>query len=284
MNSADERGDGLVVVQPKDRKGAHAPPSTGPADMARSNERLAGNVERLTLSNTALVASNRELASANTLLTGSNLDLTSSNAALANNGRLLTISNAALTASNDELGMFAHEMAHDLKEPIRGVRLLVRFVREDSAGALDKESVARLEQVDRLCHRALTMIDVLLEAARVGGAPMRPEPVCVVDLAAEAMEGLGALLQADGVSVDCDESARTGTAYVDRGLLTRALRNLIVNAIRHNNADKRSVRIGVRVRGDDGQGPLERQLTVTVTDNGPGIAPEDAHRLFRMFG
>jgi two-component system, chemotaxis family, sensor kinase Cph1 len=299
MNHDDEQGDGLVVVRPQgqqdprgDRAAVNATvtptptPQATPAagDMARSNERLTGNVERLTLSNTTLVTSNRELSAANTMLTGTNLDLTTSNAVLTTNGRLLTDSNAALTASNDELSMFAHEMAHDLKEPIRGVRHLVRFVREDSAGALDKESVARLEQVDRLCHRALTMVNVLLEAARVGGAPMRPEPIGVVELAAEAMEGLGALLQSGEVSVACDDSARTATAYIDRGLMTRALRNLIINAVRHNTASKKSVRIGARLRGDDGQGPQERQLTLTVADNGSGIAPEDAERLFRMFG
>jgi two-component system, chemotaxis family, sensor kinase Cph1 len=249
--------------------------------MTTSNQHLTGNVERLSASNASLSGANRDLSASNTLLSASNADLTQSNTDLSGSNRALTSSNSALHASNIELDMFAHVLAHDLKEPVRGIRLLAQFVREDNAGRLDAATVQRLLIIDQLCDRAVKMVNVVLEAARVGSTPLKQEPVSVHELAAEALQGIGALIDESGAEVKSEECCQHAFAYVDRVQMGRALRNLVTNGLRHNPAPGKSVTVNVRER-ESAEG-RDRQLTVTVTDNGPGISADDAQRVFQMF-
>ena len=93
------------------------------------------------------------------------------------------------------------------------------------------------------------------------------------DLAREIVASLDGLLRDRGVTATVEPGPDGADAHADRGQVSRALRNLVTNAIQHS-APGGSVRIGVsRASG----------VEVRVADVGPGIADEDVPYIFERF-
>lgn len=115
----------------------------------------------------------------------------------------------------------------------------------------------------------------LLEVLQGMTAERQPLAVERIDLAALALEATG-LLQARAseakVSFDVDGPPSLA-ALGDARSVTQILVNLIGNAVRHSPAGK-----VVRVHG-----AAEDGVSITVADDGPGIAPADQQRIFERF-
>jgi two-component system OmpR family sensor kinase len=163
---------------------------------------------------------------------------------------------------------FLADASHDLRTPVAGVIAAADSLLRDDPDRAERER--RLVAMVREARRAGRLVDDLLLMARLDGAdPQRELHRQPVDLAALAEE-----VAAAQRLLGADVSARTdGPAPVegDPEQLTRVLTNLADNARRE--ADH--VRLDVRRR--DGQ------VTVEVTDDGPGIASAERDRIFERF-
>jgi signal transduction histidine kinase len=138
----------------------------------------------------------------------------------------------------------------------------------DHPDGLDWTETARDVHADTL--RLARLTEDLLLLARLDGQPLRRKPT---DLAA-VCESVAARYATARVPVRT-EAADPGERCVvtgDQDALARLLVNLLDNAVRHAAS-----RVCVSVRADGGWAVL------TVTDDGPGIAPEDAERAFGRF-
>ncbi|WP_067450932.1 sensor histidine kinase [Actinomadura macra] len=174
----------------------------------------------------------------------------------------------ALEASRRELVAW---VSHDLRTPLAGLRAMAEAL-EDGVVA-DPGTVRRYHERIRVEVERLTeMVDDLFELSRIHAGALRlsRRRVGLADLVAEAVAGAEPLARAKGVRVHGD--VREGLpVQVDSGELGRALRNLVVNAIRHTPSDG-----AVEIIGEVRDG----EARVTVADACGGIPEEDLPRVF----
>jgi signal transduction histidine kinase len=166
-----------------------------------------------------------------------------------------------------ELRSFADVVAHDLNEPIAGIALLVGLL-ERRAEQPPPADVLR--QLRMSAERARDLIDGVLLYARAG--ELSTERVELGELMAEVAEDLGPSLEAAGAALEVGELPEVD---VDPRQLRRVLQNLLANAVKYR-----------------GEAPLRVELTalldsqewvVTMRDNGLGVEPDKATRIFDMF-
>jgi PAS domain S-box-containing protein len=185
--------------------------------------------------------------------------------------------NEELARSNRDLEDFAYIAAHDLKEPLRGIRLIVSFLEEDARGKLDEDANRRMAQLQELCGRMQVLLDSLLESARVSSSPLVLEDAELTSLVADGLQLAGARAQEAGVEVQIDPSVGGVRVCGDAQRLAQVFANLISNAIKYNEAVTR--RVQVRVDPPDRVG----MVTIAVADNGIGIPADKHEAVFRMF-
>jgi light-regulated signal transduction histidine kinase (bacteriophytochrome) len=74
----------------------------------------------------------------------------------------------ALSRSNSELDAFGHTIAHDLHEPLRGIRQYAEFIHEDYGEKLGEEGRGHLDSIRWLAKHSGDMVDGLLNYSRLG--------------------------------------------------------------------------------------------------------------------
>lgn len=181
---------------------------------------------------------------------------------------------ARLEASNAELERFAYVTSHDLKTPVRNISVLSEMLREDlveHGDALPRsEVVERLDQISDQAVRMTDLISGLLRYASADSASPGPEPVDLRQLLTQALTLAG---------VAPEEVTITGVwpaVSTSRLHLEQVLANLIGNAVAHHH-DRASLHLHCHAA------ITGARIVIEIADNGPGIAPEHAKRVFQPF-
>jgi PAS domain S-box-containing protein len=177
---------------------------------------------------------------------------------------------AKLESSNRELDQFAYVASHDLKAPLRAISHLATWISEDAQAVLPAASQEHLAKLHRRIKRMEQLLDDLLAYSRAGRMEYPPERVDVAALVKDIIETLA---PPSGFTVTVHEPMPTFVTA--RTPLETTLRNLIANAIKHHDRPDGHVHVTAQDEGD--------VVTFTVTDDGPGIAPEFHQRIFEMF-
>jgi len=173
-----------------------------------------------------------------------------------------------LYRSNQELDQFAYIASHDLKAPLRGLDNLVTWVYEDID---DKELVLEHVQMMRIrLHRMQTLLGDLLEYSRAGKVEQN---LSQVDINYMAQDLYLQSSPPETFKLELGEPIQPIETLATP--LAQALRNLINNAIKHNQQDKGIVKVTAQEQGDF--------ITITVEDNGPGIEAQFQEQIFEMF-
>lgn len=162
------------------------------------------------------------------------------------------------------------DVAHELRTPIAILRAQLEAV-EVGIESLSGATVRSLEdEVGRL-GRLVEDLGVL-SAAEAAGLSLQRLPVDLAEVADVAADRLESRFGAQGVAL----ARELATAFVlgDRGRLEQVVVNLL------SNAAKFSPQGGTVVLGVARSG---REAELTVSDEGPGIPPEEQHRLFERF-
>ncbi|MFE3839479.1 ATP-binding protein [Pseudogemmobacter sonorensis] len=146
--------------------------------------------------------------------------------------------------------------SHELRSPLARLRMAVDLSESDPSPARRDEIARNLTELDDLVG------EILLSSRLTHAMPSEPfRPLDLLALAAE--EAARAGLEVSGAPVEVPGDER---------LLSRAVRNLIQNALRHGMPP---VEITVGRRDD--------MADLVVRDHGPGIPAEDMHRIFEPF-
>jgi signal transduction histidine kinase len=167
-----------------------------------------------------------------------------------------------------ELRDYADVVAHDLREPISAMHLLVTVL-ERSAGEPPPEDVVGLLRAST--ERARELIDGVLDYARLG--ELKTERVELGCLLADVAEDLRPALDEAGGALAVDDDLPEVEA--DPRQLRRVLQNLVGNALKFRGEAPAQVRVSAA--------PDRREWVVTVRDNGPGVDPADSSRIFGVF-
>ena len=179
-----------------------------------------------------------------------------------------------LERSNAELEQFAHVASHDLSEPLRVVGGFVGLLQKRYQGKLDDDADRFIDATVSGVERMQALIDALLAYSRVGSGDLRMEAVDTGRVAAEAVRVQARRIQeAEGEVV----IGSLPTVAGDAVLLERVFQNLVSNAIKFR-ADGVAPRVAVTAeRSEFGIWHFR------VEDNGMGVPPEHAERIFGMF-
>ena len=186
-------------------------------------------------------------------------------------GVLLARRTMALQARAEQEAM-AREMvawvSHDLRTPLAGIRAMAEALEDDVAPDPSAYHRQIREEVDRLA----LMVDDLLALSRLQSGQLRVElaEIQLRDLVSDTIAGASALAHERRIELSghCDDAV---TAYVDESALSRALTNLVVNAVRYTPPDG-----AVHVEATSST----LGTVLRVTDTCGGIPEEDLPRVF----
>ncbi len=177
-----------------------------------------------------------------------------------------------LERSNAELEQFAYVASHDLKEPLRMVRSYVELLAQRYQDRLDSDANEFIQFAVDGARRMEELISDLLMYSRVGmrGQGFRPTSCgAVLD---DVLRNLAASIKESGAEVTHDPLP---TVMADPTQLLQLFQNLIGNAIKFRRDEPPRVHVAV-----EPDGGLYR---FSVRDNGVGIEPQSAARIFMIF-
>ncbi|MEU1484076.1 ATP-binding protein [Streptomyces sp. NPDC005752] len=187
---------------------------------------------------------------------------------------LLAEQTTELRRSNSELEQFAYVASHDLQEPLRKVASFCQLLEKRYGSVLDDRGRQYIDFAVDGAKRMQVLINDLLTFSRVGRVQQSWKPVDLDVALDRALSNLTLAVEDAGAVVAREEPLPE--LLGDSTSLTMVWQNLIGNAVKFRRADV-PCRITVGcVREDD-------VWHLTVADNGIGIAPEFADKVFVIF-
>ncbi len=164
--------------------------------------------------------------------------------------------------------------SHEIRTPLTSIRGFAEALR-DGVVPTEEKRLRYYEIIATESARLAQLVDDLFDVARLeaGQAELQLQEISVGSWLAEFAEGF---LHPDGVplALQMAPEAAQSRFYGDRSRLHQVLNNLVANAVRFSPPGE-PVRLEAAVEADE--------LEVRVIDRGPGLAPEEASRVFRRF-
>jgi len=183
--------------------------------------------------------------------------------------RTLQEQQATIQEQRDALEVFTRALAHDLKEPVRTMTSFARMIPRDG---LTEDARSHIHFVQSAADRMGLLIDSIFRYVQLDAAERAERsPVALRDVLREVRENLSPMIRGGGVTIEADALP---VVHASREQMTQVLQILIANAIVHNEGA-----ITVRVGAEERAG----QWWVSVRDNGRGIPPEHAEKVFLPF-
>ncbi|RMG87695.1 MAG: sensor histidine kinase, partial [Candidatus Dadabacteria bacterium] len=176
----------------------------------------------------------------------------------------------------EELQSLAHlggGLAHEIKNPLTTVRLLIESMVREARDGGQRIEVAR-QDLELLASQVAKIDEVLEEfVAYARPRPLRPGPVDLGDVVGAVVEAQAVAARERGVRLQAFPGP-PARVWADRQRLEQALTNLVANALAHSPPGG-TVRVGWS--GGDGR------FTLWVEDEGEGIPAEMRGRIFEPF-
>jgi light-regulated signal transduction histidine kinase (bacteriophytochrome) len=179
----------------------------------------------------------------------------------------------ALARSNADLQQFAYFTSHDLKEPLRTITSFAQLLAKRYEGKLDADADEFIRFIISGAERMDSLITALLTYSRV--INLQPVPFVPVEIQSTldwAMMNLQTLIEENKATIKNDELP---SVMGDRLQLVQLWQNLLGNAIQFRSEEPPQIHISAQRRDGD--------WLVGLTDNGIGIDPRHAQRIFGVF-
>ncbi len=191
-----------------------------------------------------------------------------------NMGRVVVMRDITHFKELDEMkSEFVATVSHDLRAPLtfmRGYATMLPMV-----GDLTEKQQEYLDKILTGIEHTGGLVEDLLNLGRVeAGVGLEKKPCHVGALVVEAVDSMRARAAAKGLVLRLESSDPAPVILGDVTLLRQAVANLVDNAIKYTPAGE-MVTVGLRA--------TDHEVSITITDTGIGIAPEDQVRLFEKF-
>jgi signal transduction histidine kinase len=188
------------------------------------------------------------------------------------NNAILQAHATELQRSNSELEQFAYVASHDLQEPLRKVASFTQLLQRRYSGKLDARADQYIEFAVDGAKRMQALINDLLAYSRVGRSDREPALVSSDAALTQARANLGEQIEETGATI---ETGHLPLVLAELPLLIAVFQNLLNNALKFSG--EKAPRVVVTVRRD------EPFWLFSFSDNGIGIEPEYAERIFVIF-
>jgi PAS domain S-box-containing protein len=177
-----------------------------------------------------------------------------------------------LARSNRDLEQFAYVASHDLQEPLRMVTNYIQLLARRYKGKLDSDADDFISFAVDGATRMWKLINDLLTYSRVGIQANKLEPIDCETVLKQSLDNLKVASEENRAIVTHDPLP---IVIADSLQLGQMFQNLIGNAIKFRGSEPPRIHISASRNGNG--------WTFSVCDNGIGIAPEHAERIFVMF-
>jgi light-regulated signal transduction histidine kinase (bacteriophytochrome) len=177
-----------------------------------------------------------------------------------------------LQRSNAELEQFAYVASHDLQEPLRKVASFSQLLQRRYAGQLDARADQYIEFAVDGAMRMQALINDLLAYSRVGRSAREPSLVSSDAALAQARANLATTIEETGATI---ETGHLPLVLAELPLLAAVFQNLLSNSLKFSGG--KPPRVVITVNRD------EPFWLFSFSDNGIGIDPEYADRIFAIF-
>jgi signal transduction histidine kinase/ActR/RegA family two-component response regulator len=191
----------------------------------------------------------------------------------ARGAELATAMDTALRATKAK-NAFLSSTSHELRTPLNSILGFTQLLELSDLSEEDADSVRRILGAGR---HLLLLINELIDFARIesGDLSLSVEPVLVSSVIEETSQLMAPIAAGRSIRIIQDCAHPPLAVRADRQRLSQVLVNLISNAIKYNHRDG-TMTISCQ---EEGTG----QASITVSDTGPGISPENIERIFIAF-
>lgn len=175
---------------------------------------------------------------------------------------------------------FLSNMSHELRTPLHAIIGYGNLIIEDAYGPLHEEQRSPLESLLRNADELLTLINDLLDLAKIesGKMPLRVEPIDITAVLMGVYENLKPLVQKKNLAVQWDLGDSDNPLWViqsDPAKVRQIFLNILSNAIKYT--EKGFIRISAKNNLD------KKGILISVEDTGIGMREEDLPRIFDRF-
>ncbi len=178
----------------------------------------------------------------------------------------------AAERSRDETLRF---LSHDMRAPQASILALLELQEEPASALPQAEFFGRIEKASR---RTLGLADNFVQLARAESHEYRLDEVDFRDLLFDATDEMWSLAKSRHIEILTEIGDDDHPVCVDRALMTRALTNLLSNAINYS-PDGTAIVCSLTL---EPEAPANA-VACSIRDAGYGIAPEDQKKLFQRF-
>ena len=177
-----------------------------------------------------------------------------------------------LRRSNADLEHFASVTSHDLQEPLRTVASFAELLEARYGQLLDERGAQYLRAIRDGATRMQQLVRDMLSVGRPGSAKRAAGHTACSEIVDNIIADLHASV------VECNARitrAELPDLPIERAQLTQLFKNLLSNALKFRGDQPPQIHLSAQRRGSD--------WLFSVSDNGIGIAPEHATKVFEMF-
>jgi signal transduction histidine kinase len=175
-----------------------------------------------------------------------------------------------LEAINKQLERFVYVVSHDIKSPLSSIITVLSVLEKNEHISGNPYLQSRIEMLTQSSNHLSGMINSILDYSRKSLAQQTIEEVDVFELVQQI-----SYLLFPPQNITINISPDLPTIRTQRIKLQQVFQNLLSNAIKYNDKAEGIIDVNVTDKGD--------RYQFSISDNGPGISPEDQERIFRLF-
>jgi len=179
----------------------------------------------------------------------------------------------------DELkSSFVSNITHELRTPLVAIQKSITLILSKNAGRLTDTQEHFLSAADRNVKRLSILIDDLLDLSKMeaGRLKLKCETARIEKVVEEVLENLSTWIKTKSIGMVKDTEKGIPDISMDPDRIIQVLNNLIGNAIKFT-PENGTIKVGVSLRRE------KKEICVSVSDNGIGIAKEDLDKIFNRF-
>lgn len=188
----------------------------------------------------------------------------------------LKFSRQSLEELNATKDTFFSIIAHDMRDPLQYLILAAETLYHDYDVYDEEQKRDYIRRFYNNSNQLSALLENLLEWARSqsGSIVIEPGEIDVAQLVGETIELLAGNAQEKDIKLTSLVNENV-SAFADRNMILAVLRNLVANAVKFSHPGGRvTINAEPNKKGD--------RLSISVSDNGVGIEPENIERLFRI--
>jgi signal transduction histidine kinase len=181
-----------------------------------------------------------------------------------------------LEAASHHKSEFLADMSHELRTPLNAISGFSQVLRKQLFGKINDKQAEYLDDILASSRHLLSLIDDVLDLAKVeaGHIELEVAPFSVREALERGVVIVRERASREGVRVSLSSDPVVDTVVADERRITQVVFNLLSNAVKFAPAGSTVDVAAARVDGE---------IRISVSDCGPGVAPEDQDRIFEEF-